>query len=250
MTVRRALKEMTAAFQFLTRWPFARLPYEPEALSHAAKFFPLVGAVIGLLMVIVFRLFAAHVPVLIAALLAVLSSVFATGGLHEDGLADAADAFGGGWNREQVLAIMRDSRIGTYGALAVVSSISLRTLLLSSLPAEMVAPYVVSAQVLSRWTILPLGRVLPSARQEGGQGARVAGRISAASLVAGTLMATAIAVYLLRGSILAPALCTLAITTLSGLYYRFRIGGITGDCFGATIQLTDIAVCFCGVWQR
>jgi adenosylcobinamide-GDP ribazoletransferase len=258
MTLRGVLKDIAAAFQFLTRLPLPRLEYESDALSRSAKFFPLVGVAIGLLMVVVFGLLTPHLPVMIAALLAVLASILATGALHEDGFADAADAFGGGWNRDQVLAIMKDSRIGTYGALAVVSSLSLRTLLFGSLPGGRVAAYVISAQVLSRWTILPLGRVLGSARQkaseestqEASQGARLAGRISPASLVAGTLIAAAFAAYLLKSSILAPALCTLAITALSGLYYRFRIDGITGDCFGATIQLTDIAVCLCGVWKR
>ena len=248
------LKDIAAAFQFLTRLPLARLGYAPDALSRSAKFFPLVGAVIGLAVASVFQLLAPHLPApslspMIAALLAVLFSILLTGGLHEDGLADAADAFGGGWSREQVLTILKDSRVGTYGALALVGSVLLRTLLLASLPAERFASYVISAHVLCRWTVLPLAYALAPARQDTGQGSRVARQISIASLAIGTLFTAVIAGYLLRGSVWIPAAAALAITLLSGLYYRYRIGGVTGDCFGATTQLTEIAVYLCGVWR-
>ena len=243
------LKNIAAAFQFLTRLPLARLGYAPDALSRSAKYFPLVGAVIGLAVAAVFQLLAPHLPALIVALLAVIFSILLTGGLHEDGLADAADAFGGGWTREQVLMILKDSRIGTYGAIAVTASILLRTLMLGSLSTERFIAYVVSAHALCRWTILPLGCVLPAARQETGQGARLARQVSISSLLIGTLFTAAIAGYLLHGSAWIPAAATLAITLLTALYYRYRIGGVTGDCFGATIQLTETAIYLCGVWR-
>jgi adenosylcobinamide-GDP ribazoletransferase len=247
------LKDLAAAFQFLTRLPLARLGYAPDALARSAKFFPLVGALIGLCVAEVFHLLAPHLTATIAALLAVLFSVLLTGALHEDGLADAADAFGGGWTREQVLTILKDSRVGTYGALAVAFSLMLRILLIASLPAGRSAAYIIGAHALSRWTILPLGAVLPSARQdagqEAGQGARLARQISMPSLLIGTLFAAAIAGYLLRSSIWAPAGAAVAVATLTALYYRHRIGGVTGDCFGATTQLTEIAVYLCGVWR-
>lgn len=243
------LKDIATAFQFLTRLPLPRLDYAPDALSRSAKFFPLVGAVIGLGVVAIFRLLTPHLPTMIAALLAVLFSILLTGGLHEDGLADAADAFGGGWTREQVLTILKDSRVGTYGALALVGSVLLRTLLLASLPGERFVSYVVSAHVLCRWTVLPLAYALAPARQDTGQGSRVARQISIASLAIGTLFTAAIAGYLLRGGIGITAVMVVAITILTGVYYRYRLGGVTGDCFGATTQLTEIAIYLCGVWR-
>jgi adenosylcobinamide-GDP ribazoletransferase len=245
----RIFRDMATAFQFLTRLPLRSLPYDPNALSRSAKFFPLVGLFVGILGSVLYLLLIQHLPAAIAALLTVTFFVVATGGLHEDGLADVADAFGGGWNREQILAILKDSRIGTFGASALFISLGLRVLLLANLPLNRVAPYIISSQVLSRWTVLPLGYVLPAAREASGQGARIARQISAASFAVGTAIAVVIVSCALRREMWLPCLVTLAMTVMTGLYYRRRIGGVTGDCFGATNQLTEIAIYLCGVWH-
>jgi adenosylcobinamide-GDP ribazoletransferase len=249
MSIPRTLRDAASAFQFLTRVPLPRFRYDPEALSRSAKFFPLVGLAIGLASALVFLGLSSHIPAAIAALSAVLFTVIVTGGLHEDGLADTADAFGGGWRREQILEILKDSRIGSYGATAVAISILSRTLLIAALPHALAIQYLVAAHVLNRWTVLPLGSILPAAREDSGQGARLARQISIPSLVIGSLLAIAISAYMLRTSALTPILAVLGVTLLSGLYYQRRIGGVTGDCFGATTQLTEIAVYFVGVWH-
>lgn len=250
MSILGIIEEVAAAFQFLTRLPLPRLAYSPNVLSRSSRFFPLVGLMIGIAAATLHWGLTPHFPDAVVAVLIVLFSVLATGGLHEDGLADVADAFGGGWNRDQVLEILKDSRIGSYGALAVVFSIGSRILLLALLPGSIFARYIISAHVLCRWTILPLGRVLPAARRQDGQGARLARQISVASLLLGTLIAFGIAAFLLRTAIWAPIAAVVVVTILSGLYYQRRLGGITGDCFGATVQLAEIAVYLCGVWRR
>lgn len=245
----RAFRDMAAAIQFLTRIPLPWLAYDPNALSRSAKYFPLVGGLLGLAAGSLFLFLSAHLPVTLAALVTVLFTVMATGALHEDGLADVADAFGGGWSREQVLTILKDSRIGSYGALAIVFSIAARTALLAALPTARVLPYGIAAHVLSRWTVLPLGCMLPAARKEASQGARLARQISVASVSIATAAVVAIAAYLLRMAAWAPMLAVLVTTSASGFYFRRRIGGVTGDCFGAVIQLAEIAVYFTGVWR-
>jgi adenosylcobinamide-GDP ribazoletransferase len=247
--MRRRVEELLIAFQFLTRLPILPIPYQPDSLSSAAKFFPVVGLVIGIGASVLQRILTPHLNRALVALLILTFLVLTTGGLHEDGLADTVDACGGGWNREQVLTILRDSRIGSFGALALVLSVLARVLLLSLLPVTRFTALVVSAQVLCRWTALPLSYFLPSARASDGQGARIAQKISATSLLIGTLLSFAIVLYLMRREFWIPVLAALAITALSGLYYFRRIGGVTGDCFGATNQLTEIAVYFCGVWN-
>jgi adenosylcobinamide-GDP ribazoletransferase len=241
-------RDVATAFQFLTRFPLRRVLYDPDALSRSAKFFPLVGVVIGVLGSVFYLWLVRHVPASVAALVTLALFVLATGGLHEDGLADVADAFGGGWNREQILTILKDSRIGTFGALAVLVSCGLRVLLLANLPLHRFAAYVISGQVLCRWTALPLGYTLPPAGESSGQGARIARQISMGSLVIGSVLTVIIAAYLLRRSVWGPITSTLIVTGASWLYYRRRIGGVTGDCFGATNQLAEIAVYLCGVW--
>jgi adenosylcobinamide-GDP ribazoletransferase len=243
------IDDFLVAAQFLTRFPVPRVRFDPDSLSRAAKFFPVVGLIIGLGASVLQRIAAPHLSHPLVALLVLTFLVLITSGLHEDGLADTADGFGGGWNREQVLTILRDSRIGSFGALALVLSVLARFLLLSSLPVNRFTAFIVSAHVLCRWTTLPLSYFLAPARESDGQGARIAQKISPASLLIGTLLSFAIVFYFMRTEFWIPALVALVITALSGLYYSRRIGGVTGDCFGATNQLTEIAVYFCGVWN-
>jgi adenosylcobinamide-GDP ribazoletransferase len=246
--MRRLIEELLVAFQFLTRLPVSRIPYQPDSLSRSAKFFPVVGLIVGFGASLLQHILAPHLDRALVALLVLAFLVLITGGLHEDALADTTDAFGGGWNREQVLTILRDSRIGSFGALALVLSVLARFLLLSILPVNRFMTLVVSAHVLCRWTTLPLSYFLRPARESEGQGARMAQKISSSSLLVGTLLSFAIVCYMTRSKFWIPVLAALVITALSGLYYFRRIGGITGDCFGATNQLTEIAVYFCGVW--
>lgn len=241
--------DLLAAFQFMTRLPLRSLEFRPDGLARSAKFFPIVGLVIGLLASLVFHLLSPHLSRPLTAFLVLVFLVLATGALHEDGLADAADGFGGGWDRAQVLAIMRDSRIGSYGTLTLIFSIVARLILLATLPLSRWMAFVVSAQVLCRWTTLPLSYWLRTAREGDGQGARVAEKVSAVSLLIGTVFSIAIVWYLLRAEFWIPVLVASVVTLLSGLYYVRRIGGVTGDCFGATNQLAEIAVYFCGVWN-
>jgi adenosylcobinamide-GDP ribazoletransferase len=245
----RWIEDFLVAIQFLTRLPVPRVRFDPDSLARAAKFFPVVGLIIGLGASVLQRIAASHLSHPLVALLVLTFLILITGGLHEDGLADTADGFGGGWNREQVLTILRDSRIGSFGALALVVSVLSRFLLLSTLPVNRFTAFIVSAHVLCRWTTLPLSYFLPPAREGDGQGARIAQKISLASLLLGTLLSFAIVFYFMRIEFWIPVFVALVITALSGLYYSRRIGGVTGDCFGATNQLTEIAIYFCGVWN-
>ena len=244
----RTLREFAAAVQFTTRIPVPAYRYEPDLVLNGAKFFPLVGALVALGAILIAHLLREHLPSPIVALAVLAYLVAITGGFHEDGLADAADAFGGGWTRERMLEIMHDSRIGSFGTLAIVLSLVARWTLLSTLPAPRFALYVLTAHVLCRWTTLPLGTLMNSARGDG-LGARLAHKIPLSSAAIGTVFAFAIAGWALHLQALVPIAAVCVVTLLSGLYYRSQIGGITGDCFGATNQLAEIAVYLCGVWR-
>jgi adenosylcobinamide-GDP ribazoletransferase len=194
------------------------------------------------------RILMSHLGRPIVALIVLAYLVLITGCLHEDGLADVADAFGGGWSKEQILLILKDSRIGSYGATALVLSLLARYLLLASLPLEHFATYVISAHVLCRWSSLPLSYFLSPARPQEGQGAQIARLTSLPSLVFGSVFSFTVVAFALRWSAWAPILATLLTVLLSGWLYVRKIGGVTGDCFGATNQLTEIAVYFCRAW--
>ena len=170
--IRKLCNEVMVALQFLTRIPMPPIAFEPDSLSRATKFFPLVGLVVGSGAVVLQKLLRCHLNRSLVALVVLIYLVLVTGCLHEDGLADTADGFGGGRNREHILAILRDSRIGSYGATALVLSLLARYLLLASLPLEHFAAYVISSQVLCRLSSLPLSYFLPPAREQDGQGAQ------------------------------------------------------------------------------
>jgi adenosylcobinamide-GDP ribazoletransferase len=246
--IRRLGNEIVVAFQFLTRIPMPSVAFEADSLSRATKFFPLVGLVVGSGAVLLQKLLMFHMNRSLVALTVLLYLVLITGCLHEDGLADTADGFGGGRTKNQILAILKDSRIGSYGATTLVLSLLTRYLLLASLPMEHFAGYVISSHVLCRWSSLPLSYFLPPAREQDGQGARIAKLTSLASLIFGSVFSLAIVAFALRRSAVAPVLLAILVVALSGWLYDKKIGGVTGDCFGATNQLAEIAVYFCGVW--
>ena len=222
--------------------------FESDSLSRAVKFFPVVGLALGAGAALLQRVLAIHLARPLVALAVLTYFVLITGCLHEDGLADTADGFGGGWKKDQILAILRDSRIGSYGATALVLSLLARYLLLASMPIEHFAAYIISAQVLCRWSSLPLSYFLPPARDQQGQGARIARMTTFPSLLFGSLLSIAIVIFVLHRAAVAPILASLLVAALSGWFYYKKIDGVTGDCFGATNQLTEIAVYFCGVW--
>ncbi len=122
--------------------------------------------------------------------------------------------------------------------------------LLASLPGEEVARYLIVACTLCRWTVLPLSYFLPAAREQDGQGARIARGIRKGSLLGGSLFALVVAGWLLRWEAIAPVAAAVLFAWGSGRFYLRKIGGVTGDCFGATTQLTEVAIYVCGVWAR
>jgi adenosylcobinamide-GDP ribazoletransferase len=239
--------DMAVAFQFLTRLPVPPVTFTPDGLARSVKFFPLVGLVIGSGAALLEKVLAPHLGRAVSAVVVLLYLVLITGCLHEDGLSDVADSLGG-WNPEQRLAILRDSRIGTYGAAALVLSLLSRAVLLAGLPLEHFTAYLISAHVLCRWSTLPLSYYLRPARDTEGQGARIASLTSASSLIAGSVFTLVTVMVALRKAAMAPLLSAIAIPLLSSFFYMRKFGGVTGDCFGATNQLTEIAVYLCGVW--
>ena len=236
--IRRLGLDVVVSFQFLTSIPMPSTEFKSDSLSSAVKFFPLVGLVIGSGAVLIQKILISHMTRPLVALIVLIFLVVITGCLHEDGFADAADGFGGGWTKDQILLIMKDSRIGSYGAVALTLSLLTRYLLLATLPIEHFAAYIISAHVLCRWSSLPLSYFLLPAREQDGQGARIAKLTSMPSLISGSLFSLCIVVFVLRWSSISPLLVAVLVAALSGWFYARKIDVVTGDCFGSTNQLT------------
>jgi adenosylcobinamide-GDP ribazoletransferase len=236
------IRRLLIAVQFLTRLPVSPSLHSSESdIGKAAAFFPLVGIIVGGGAALVFAGLQKILPPPASVLCAVMFATFLTNAFHEDGLADSFDGFGGGWTKDRVLEIMRDSRIGTYGTVALIFLVFGKVMFLSALPAGQIWRWFIVGHVAARWTVLPLCVWLPYARAEG-QGKLVAKQVGVVEVIIGTITLLLILILLPWPAALAALLVTTLTTLLSGLYYRARLQGITGDCLGATNQLAEIAL--------
>lgn len=229
-----------AAFTFLTRVPLPRPAHvDGEILARSSVWFPVVGAVVGGVGALTLTAAERLWPPFVAAVLSVLATVLLTGAFHEDALADAADGLGGGWTRERALEIMSDSRIGSYGAVALVLVLSARLGCLAAMAPMDGARALVGAHVLARWSSLPLIRALPYARTQGA-GKPFVGAVTGPRLFAGTLLAALLVTLALGWRALPAGLAAAAVTAMAARYFKARLGGMTGDCLGATNQIVEL----------
>jgi adenosylcobinamide-GDP ribazoletransferase len=254
--VSRQVALFMTAVQFLTRLPTPQFKaFEPAWLARSARYFPLVGVLVGVINVAVWWLASRVLPTAVAVGLTVAISVLVTGAFHEDGFADVCDGFGGGVTSDRVLAIMKDSRIGAYGAIGIVLMLGLKwaTLESLSLGTAVFAPLVVGAHLTSRWCAGALMWSLPYVRGEEDSKSRtvVQGFTAREWFIGGIIGLAAfapIAAACLRESgvleawaLTAGAAGAAATTGVAGGYLRRRIGGHTGDCLGAVQQVTELA---------
>ena len=254
MVFPRQVSLFLVAMQFLTRLPVPAMPdFEPLWLSRSARYFPLVGVLVGVLNVGVWWLCSRWFPPTIAVGLMLGASLLVTGAFHEDGFADACDGLGGGTTPERVLAIMKDSRIGAYGAIGIVMLLGLKWATLVAMPAACFALLVVSAHMVSRWCSIGLIWRLNYVRSDGdGRSKLLADSLSGFDwFSSGVLGAVALLpVALANDSVLNSqtircfAAATLASCVTAGTaaaYFKKRIGGYTGDCLGAVQQLSELS---------
>ncbi|MDE2469937.1 MAG: adenosylcobinamide-GDP ribazoletransferase [Bradyrhizobium sp.] len=241
--VRDWISDVSLAVALLTRIP-VRHPDDAmsDRMARAQRAFPLVGAMIGLAVGLVDRcLLAIGIPQLAAAALALGAGAALTGALHEDGLADVGDGFGGSRDRDEKLAIMRDSRLGTYGALVLMTGFVARLAALASLPTAAIIPALVAAHALARAAIPVLAATMPFARDDGL--GKLAGRPDATSVIIAVGIGVVIALLCLPAAnavlaVLVTATAAAVVTTLASR----QIGGVTGDVFGAVEQVAETAV--------
>lgn len=229
------------ALRFLTRLPLPEvLDYAPDLMGRAARYFALCGAVVGALLAGVWVVaLLIGLPPLLAAGLTITVGLLLTGALHEDGLADCADGLGGGATAERALEIMRDSRIGTYGALALLVSVLLRVACLSLLGLTSGALALIIAATLGRAAMVPTLILLPYARPSGvaTEAARASGWRTG-GIAVGTAAGLAVGLGGVAG--LAAVLVAIAAWTFVSWRLMRRLGGYTGDGLGATEQVVEI----------
>ncbi|MHA7884235.1 adenosylcobinamide-GDP ribazoletransferase [Nitratireductor rhodophyticola] len=242
---RDALRDIAACLGFYTRLPLPAFEMPAHGFAAAQWAAPLAGLVVGALCgAVLAGAMALGLPATIAAVLALAAGTLVTGGLHEDGLADVADGFGGGSTREKKLAIMKDSRIGSYGVAALILSFLLRWTALSSLGLAAI-PTLLAAHGTSRALMPALMRLSPPARDNGLSAG--AGRPGTATV----LVALAIGGVLLL--VPGPGFALIAVPLLAAALFFIKwlaekqIGGQTGDVLGALQQLAETALLLAAV---
>lgn len=245
------LDRILAAMMFFTRIPFGRIcKVKTEAFRHVPKYWPFAGWITGGIMSLAFCLSITVFTPLSAAVIAVIVRMLVTGALHEDGLADFCDGMGGGTTREQTLNIMKDSRIGAYGVLGLIAYLLLLVSLIASLPTDIAPLIIFTNDIFAKAVAACLLYKLPYARTN---------RQAKSGIVYKPWNSTTMLTHLARTLVaLIPAgiwmlscgstfpyatliVPCIVLVILAYWMYR-RIGGYTGDCFGATLLLCELSL--------
>jgi len=232
------------ALTFLTKlpWPW-RGPADEAALARSMFWFPWVGALLGVIFWGAWAGLHRVLPTPAAAAVLLTLTVWVTGGLHLDGLADTADGLGGGHTPETALRIMKDSRVGAFGVISLILGLVLKFSLFLSLAAQTCgAEALLLFPVISRWSMVLLAYLSPYARAEGGLGQAMTLGVSPRVLMGASLSAGGLSLLILGAPGLVLCVIAAALVWLGRLYFQRRLGGITGDILGATNEVVEIMV--------
>ncbi|HBG64460.1 MAG: cobalamin 5'-phosphate synthase [Omnitrophica WOR_2 bacterium GWF2_43_52] len=237
------MKYFLIALQFLTRIPvIIKEEIEPQGYSRSMAWFPLVGLVLGICLVVVLKIALLLFPRAVAEILVICAYVFLTGALHIDGLADTWDGLcGGKGEKEKTLAIMKDSSVGAMGSLAISLGLLLKFVLLDSIPLTQLPQALIAMAVLGRWAQVLFVYNAASSKPQSSAG--YFNSLSPAILIFATGMMVSLCVFILRPFTLISILALLSLTILFFRnYFKRKIGGITGDTIGAVNEITEIFV--------
>ena len=242
--MRKQLHLFLNAIMFYTRIPVSKnLPYSDEILNRSTRFFPFIGWIVGGIGAVVFFGLQFVLPTELAILLSMLATIFVTGAFHEDGFADFCDGFGGGYTRERILTIMKDSRIGTYGSIGLVGILAVKFTSLQAISPEKIPFLMIAGHALSR--IPPVLTIFTSAysRDDATSKTKPIGKKSKTSD-----LIIALIFGILPIAILSPEFTMYIIPGILFTTYFFRnyitkkLGGYTGDCLGALQQISEVEI--------
>lgn len=242
--MKKEVRIFFTAIMFLTR---LRVPssvdHSPEYLRQAPRYFPMVGWIVGGMSALFFFA-AAYISIDIGIAASMIASLLVTGALHEDGFADVCDGFGGGWTKEKILLIMKDSRIGAFGAIGLIAILGTKYVLLKRIAVDpVIFGVLIAAHSLSR--CMPV-LVMRMSRYAGDMDRSKSGSMTDRRIGSGVLV-TAFVLGVLPFALLPPRFLVavvpaVIVTWLMDRYFRRWIGGYTGDCLGAIQQVSEIVI--------
>lgn len=247
--MRRELHLFFTAIMFYTRIPVPQwVEYDADNLSAATRYFPLVGYIVTIVSWSVYIVCRYIFSVEISVIMSTLAGVWLTGAFHEDGLADVCDGFGGGWTKEKILSIMKDSRVGTYGVVGLIFILSLKffsLVQLSVFDSLYFGLVLLVAHSLSRVSAVFIIYSSVYAREDADSKAKpVAQKLSTGILAVATLGAIIPLASLMYINVffLLIIIPVISVTVYLRWYFNKWIGGYTGDCLGATQQLSEVVI--------
>jgi len=240
--MKREIRIFFTALMFFTRIPCPKwVDHSEEYLNKASKYFPVVGIIVGSVSAFVYWLLQLIFPTEIALIFSMIASILTTGAFHEDGFADVCDGFGGGWTKEKILLIMKDSRLGTYGVVGLGLILLLKWSVLKYFPANALMVAIISGHAISRLNAVSLIYTDTYARDDDSSKSKpLATKMNSGELIFAILFGLAPLVFFAN----VYALLTLVPLSLvrwyfSG-YFKKWIGGYTGDCLGAVQQVSEV----------
>ena len=241
MSFRSELETLVGAIRFFTRLPLpGDFGHSGVALEKAIRYFPLAGVIVGGIAALVFSLCMLVWPKTLAVLAAMVSVIYLTGAMHEDGWSDMVDGFGGGWDRQRILDIMKDSRMGSFGAVALVMMLLVRFMSLVEIDLNLIPAALIAAHAFSRLCATGILATMDYARAEG-KAKAFSNRLGIGE-GAFALATAAVSLLLIPLPQLVPAVLLALLSTLwLARVFKRGIGGYTGDCLGATQQLAEVA---------
>ena len=230
---------LQVALSFFTRIPMHIPDFKEADLNHAARYFPLVGILGGVVAAVVYTFAAAILPLEIAIIASMTATIWLTGAFHEDGLADAADGLGGGWEKEQALTIMQDSRLGSYGAIALFLMLMAKFEVLSHTYPALLTSVMIASHALSRFAAVLVIYTQRYVRTEG-KSKPLATQLNSKELAFAAFFGLA-PLILLMPKLLIALLPVIVVWYWFSYKLKKRLGGYTGDCLGAMQQLCELA---------
>jgi adenosylcobinamide-GDP ribazoletransferase len=237
----REWDDFKSAMAFLTIFPVAdKVEIDPPRLARSMGLFPAVGLVLGLGLVVLNWLLEGLIPRPVLDCLLVLCLILATGALHLDGIADLIDGLAGGKDKQSVLHIMKDSRVGAIGVVGLVMVLLLKYLSLYNIPVEMKSAALIMMPTAGRWIQVVLASYSRYLRPEGGTGSVFVENVGEREVMiaTGTLVAAALVLFGLMGVFLVFLIGLVAMVLLR--YFEKRLGGVTGDVLGAATELLEV----------
>ena len=243
--MRKEWKILLTTIMYFTRIRLPRnIGHQPGYLQQTPRYFPMIGWIVGGISALTFWIVARYLSVNVGVLLSIVAGILTTGAFHEDGFADVCDGFGGGWTRDKILLIMKDSRIGAFGGIGLLMMLGMKfTLLLELSVSNRIVPVIIAAHSLSR--LMPVGLIqwMSNVTDEEHNKSKpvTSRRLTPIQLGFACVVAMAPFIFLpwQWTLVVIPAIFT---SFAMAKYFTRWIGGYTGDCLGAVQQATEIVI--------